>query len=693
MVRPASVPVWLFAVVLAAATLWGGQVSTDALPLVDGWWSGVLGGPELPITLHLALGIVVVGTVGFVWLRQSVLQTTNLKVLLALVTLVALIIASIGVSNFRLVSIASALEWLIYCGVLVGIVAVAGRGVGPKLLLAGLATGGGLLALKAISEYGQMRAIDATWRPFAGWVQQNALAGMLVLAFFAAVGLAMTSDRVPRLFAILAVGVIGFGIVLSQSKGGLLSLAIGLVVLVAVNVAWKQGRKLAPLGIGVALVVLLTLGLKLAPATPGGGEASPLNRVAARGETQAQSEGFRKLLWQSAWEIARETPTGTGMNTFRYVGTRPGLTPPTHFAHSTYLQLASDASPLAALSLLAMIGMWLREMFRGAKALTDEQNTLRAAVVAAVVASAIHNQLDNLLYHFGIGVAFFGLLGVGLQLAADGSGPEFVPSPMRRVSTVIGCGVTVIACWVVMWGEQRRVQAVTVAAADTAAARSELDRAIALVPFDGDAYALRARTQETAETALTDAELAVAHSPSLRNLRFLAGVYERMGRGPQAIGEFRRALRLDPNNLPAWLSLVKLYASDGDVANLRETVGKMERIESTSYFKVRAIPEVIPTEIAEARATYAPLTSNLAERKRLLFEALATLSNYALITVPRVREASKASELGFAGESLEDAERKLSLGQEIIRQLDTLPLASTERERLQSLRVNFASGA
>src|SRR5205807_7407918 len=179
---------------------------------------------------------------------------------------VAVLLAGVGVllllstlvSNYKMVSVTTLAEWGAYIFALLAVVAVAGREAGPKLICGALVLGCTLLALMGVVQY--ISQADPTWRIFGFWQEPNALAGMLILGYFAALGLGYASERLGRPLCLFASGLMGCAMALTASKGGLGSAMVGLIVLFLMIGAFSRNRAGARLGY-MLLSILLAVGI------------------------------------------------------------------------------------------------------------------------------------------------------------------------------------------------------------------------------------------------------------------------------------------------------------------------------------------------------------------------------------------------------------------------------------------------
>lgn len=673
------------------APLIGGGFPTEVQPLGPGLGATVAAiaeGTPAPAMAHALIGLPIAAAF-LLCLRARAVQTPTLRVLLPLLGLFGLLALTVLASDFRYQSAHTWFMWAAYALAFAASVAACGRGSGPQYVLGGLVAGACLVALKGKVEYDQMRAIDPSWRIFAGWTNPNALAGMLLLGLFPALGLMLVARRPWNLAAGAAAAAITVGLLLTGSKGGLLAGAAGVAVLAVLTLAWGGWKKallaLVPVALGAAFV------LAAPRAEPGaGGGPSSLARVADASATQEQSAGFRMLLWKSAIEVALRHPVGVGIGSYRHWSAEPGLTEQTVLAHNSFLQLAAEGSWVSLLLFVALMVLWGREMYRGARALGVERNLLRAAVVAAAAASLAHGMADSDLWFHGIGVAFFLLLGVGLQLAADASGPELTPGSFRRSlagATVLLVGIQAYFAGIDRW----KSRVVHDMGGDPASARAGAEGLTTWAPSDGEAWALRARTLPPSEAGprLEALSAAARLSPSSRNLRALAEEEERLMRPGSAEDGLRSALRRDPTNLRTLAALRMLLHRQGRLPEAREIAARLVALEGEPVFRIRALPEIVPTETFDARVYLAETADDPAS---LLLPAVAGYARYAATTVPFAVRAAKAG-AAIGGATPAEARSVLQRGEAAAAKLATLD-AGVEADRVGSeARSAFAKAS
>lgn len=651
----------LLAVACFLATIIGGQVSTDALPfssLVD----GVFGGGELPLTARAVVGtMLLLGAAMALW-KHGVVQLPKPSFTVLAIAIVGFSALSITLSRFLYQSASGWLNWVLFaCGFFLA-VAASGRGLGPRLVLGSFAVGGAVVALKGLLEYGQAFATEPTRRIFADWNNPNALAAMLLVCLFAA--LALASDEVAkRRWAWAAVaGLHAMALLLTQSRGGFLAAAVGLLAWAVMTVAWGGSKRLVVAAVPMAMVAGLFLVIGQATPQAAPGQAAPLQRVVDRGAEQEQSAGFRILLWRSSVDLMRDHPLGTGPSTYRFWSAQPGLTQQTHMAHQSFLHKGVESGVLGMVALLVLGLRWMLTMLQGARALPVERNLARAGVIAGVLASVAHGFIDSNLWYFGSGLAVFVLLGVGIQLSADGCGPERLPEQARRMTALVLCGFPLLGIWLVASVEVQKASVVGLFANGQIRQASDLvNRLRASYPWDGEVwflsglYSQEARDPQRRQEFLQEAS---ERMPSTRVLRALARVQQQRGQTDEALETLNQALEMDPNNLPSLLLKLEWHDQLGDQEEAAEVARKMVGLLDEPYLVVAALPDVVPTEPAEALLFLARIEDDPNQKAQYLEQALDIYERYALRTLPKVRMFSRAG-MPFAGETPETARESM----------------------------------
>ena len=622
------------------------------------------------VIVRALVAVLVFGGSAYVLGTRRVVQLPTMVYAGFVVLIVAAFATSVIVSEFKSVSVDALLNWLTFGAAMYLAIAVLGRIRGPEALLETIVAAGGFVALKGIAEYLAVRAHEPTHRIFAGWNNPNALAGALAMVLPLALSLAVISNGPRRSFSIACGGLALTAIGLAQSKAALFVVVpTALVSFLVCALLWSCGRRtlwaLTPLAAGVALFGLLFV---TTPKNPAGG--APGQRIVGAGAEQAQSTEFRKLLWKGAIELVKQQPVGYGAGTYRFNSARSGLTEQTQLAHESYLQATVEGGVVALIGFVGLALMWTVRMFRGARALITERNALRAGVFAAVVACAADALFESNFYYFGAGLLLFVLVGTGLQLAADGTTPESMPSSLRGFLAVTCCAVPLAAMvWVYWLTDAKSSLDSALVRKDPQAVQSAIEKVAMFGEYDGDSWYLRGlyQAQDRAER-VTDLRRAVELAPSTRNWRALAQAQTQAGKTHDALKSLERALAADKNNLRTLSLKLQIERDSGERAAAIETARRIVMIEKTPYLQVRALPELVPTEPFDARVFLASQTDDLKEKLRLLEKAVDGYARYRATTVPLVIEFGSQG-LDYAGETREDAEKKMQRARDACQEL------------------------
>jgi O-antigen ligase len=702
-VKRISWPAGLLMAAILLAIVFGGQVASDASPLAGSFsdlLSALFGSGELATLPHALITLMVAVSVIGCLLQRRIIQCPPATISVAILSFFGLIILSVLVSSFKSTSVPIALEWSAYGLAFFATTALVGRRLGPRAMLATYFGGSVWVAVRGVMEYGQNKAIDPSWRIFAGWVNPNATAAALLIGLFAGLVLVAQSERIGALLSGLGVVLVVLAIALTGSKGGLLALGAGLAVFFVLTLVWSSPKSILKpaliIGLSVAVVLAMQFSQSAPASAPGGGSApSALGRIANAGNTADQSAGFRKLLWQGQIDLMRENPIGFGIGTYRFWSARPGLTTQTHLGHQAFLQLGVEAGVLTPLILGIFAVLWLLRICRGVRKIPKENGLALAGVVATVTAIGAQSFVDSDLYYYGIGMPFFALLGLGLLLATDAVSPEFVPKTVR-LSAVAFAAVIAIASLFMGYTEAVRARLRNdLATADLASAQAGSSLLASIAPYDGEALYLRARIAPAGPERLELATKTCVSAPSPRNLRFLAR--EQLAKGDQesAISTLNRALLTDPSNFPTLSELLELYRTAGNEEAARQVAERLVAVEATPYFQVRSLPEIVPVDTFKARLYLAGITKDVSKRVELLSGAVQGFLSYANSTAPTVRRALKDEPNGnYAGESLQSVNETLRYGQQAAEQLALAQRAAgdiTGAETTEATARDFAS--
>ncbi|HEY3782460.1 MAG TPA: O-antigen ligase family protein [Fimbriimonadaceae bacterium] len=662
----------------------GGYVDVGSQPAPAGIATAISGlfGTDACTLAHALLGLLVTASLCMALFKRQVVQLPQPRIAVALGVVVVLTGFSIFLSSFRMLSLTTFAEWSLYAATLMTACTVVGRWEGPKIICTAFALGCTFLALGGMWEY--VTQPDPTWRIFFHWQDPNALAGILVIGFFISIGLALISKRLSALGWVFAAALIATAILRTLSKGGLLGVFVGLLVLFIFIGFYGKDKLGSYMGRFLASVILvpvfwiLLLSLqhsapaqsKVAPATNSVATASvppevtssdslALGRVLNPAATAEQSAQFRINLWKGCLALIKENPIGWGMGTYRFESTRPGNTSETKLAHNSFLQLAVEAGPLAGATFIVLLALCAFEMLRGSRKLPENQNLLRSAIFAAILASCVHSVFDSDLYFAGIGFSFFLLIGVGLALSGDGIVPELLKGggKVLWVGLPVFCTVLGIYAGVLQLKIEALLADFSLHTPDgMAQTTSDAESLRALCPMDYRVWYYSVPVALSPDEAKDFAKNAVDQGPTPVNYHRLAQTELRQHQPQAAVKTLTDSLKVDPNNLENLLLMMKTQDTY-DRSAAAETARKMVAIEDTTYFKTRALPDIVPTETYEAREYLAADVKDSKEKIELLRPAVQGMLNYAATTVPMI---IKMSSVGSQFGSPQDAAQKLT---------------------------------
>ena len=682
-----------FALTLALCGVMGGYlvIETASASPEDSALTILARGLDWPILSHLLVTLPALAA--FVWLllRRRTIALPGPRIGVPLATLGGLAWASALASQYRGLALPGAVEWSAYGLVFFGIVAGGGRN-GGRLLLGAIVAGGTVTALLAVRQYGDMKATDPGFRVFGPWNNPNATGAYLAIALVLALALLQGAERLAKLGFGLAATLIGLGLALTQSKGAWLAAAVGLSVWLLSLALMRSGRAVAAVGGSVLVLGLVAVFSFVATRPPASGGASTgggFTRITGAEASSSQSVGFRKLLWRSALDLARDEPLNGGLGSFGPRSAKPGLVTQTQLAHSTPLQLSAELTPLGGVLFLLFFALVAWTSLRGARALGEERKAVLAGAGGALACALLHNFTDSDAYTFGLGITLFALAAVLLLAASDTTAPELVPLPWR----VAGAGT--IAGVLLLWAYVGWIDA-TIASARGLAYGGRLDEgresaesAVSLAPFDARAWGLVALLAGSPDRRLAASERAVETGPTARYWRALGRARATEGNSVGAERAFRAALKLDPNNFPALSALRDLLEASGNNDEAKAVARQTVRVEGTTYYTTRSQPELVPTDTADARL-YLARSETGKVKAELLAQALAIYRSYARSTIPLIVRYSVPGGGDYAGETREHGESVLSAGQRIIAELRS---SGYDRAALDDAAADFDRAA
>ncbi len=651
---------------LAWAILFCGQPLIDAQS--GGGFGAILSGSLEVIRLNRALcALFVFGGLALFLLTQNSPVLPKPKMQIALVSLLAVLGLSVALSPYISQGIDNWLNWALAVGAMLLALGAVGRKEGPQIALALILGAGSIVALKGVWEYMAIRDVEPTYRIFAGWSNPNAAAGLFLLLIPVALGLAWNLSTWHRWLAVGSAMLLTSALLLTQSKGGWLAGAIGIAAFFVLVGLWKiDFKKGAPAVLGLLLGAALFGGLVYGPRASGAAAGGGLARITGGGAEAEQSAGFRSLLWKTSIELAKERPYGWGVGSFRFVSGKPGLVTQTVTPHHNYLGLAAEGGILSLIAFGVAAFFWLIRVFPGAKAMTEPQNTLRAGVVAGILGAGAHGMVESTFAYPGFLILFFGLLGIGLQLSADGSAPELMPKPIRQAAVLMICVAPLIAAFWFARAESAKVALLNaLATRDQTTVTNALAGIQGLTGFDGEAAYMAGQYSPDPEEKLAGFLNASRKMPSSRVFRALARAQEQSGDTSGALSSLNRALEIDPSNLPALLLMMNMQKEAGDLEAAKEAAQRLIELEKSTVFTVRSLAELVPTETFQARLLLAKLASSQEEKNDLILPAITGWGDYVRLTIPKIKQFSDAG-MPYGGQSVETAKENMTMAKEAL---------------------------
>jgi O-antigen ligase len=241
--------------------------------------------------------------------------------------------------------------------------------------------------------------------------------------------LARGARKEAWLFYGFAAALMGMTIVVSLSRGGIVSLLAGIAFVIAMSIRHekKHGRgaddelnnerQLAAhrsllifkrIGIAASLIFVITLGVVWI------GAEGVINRAAdsiydlkggdARGDLFSRPE-----IWKDSWKMIREHPvTGVGLGAYQTVFpiyARSNGMLVVNYAHNDYMQAVTDGGIVGGLLALAFVVLILRSVFRAVK---SGDPLLRALAIA--FGGGIFSILTHSLFDFNLQIPSNALL-------------------------------------------------------------------------------------------------------------------------------------------------------------------------------------------------------------------------------------------------------------------------------------------
>ncbi len=271
---------------------------------------------------------------------------------------------------------------------------------------------------------------------FGSFVSRNNFAGWMEMAVAVPLGMIFTGSvaQDKKLIYITASVLMGVSIVLSGSRGGLISLVLLIGFLVFVSYLQRdRGSVVLKAGLGVAILIAIVAGTAFV-----GGE-NTFTRI-SEGETVAEGVVTRPQIWRTTLRmIADNLPLGVGLGAYGVAYAKydeaSGFER-VEQAHNDYLQVLSDAGIVGALLGIAFLFLLIRRGLQALKSANLERRGLATGALAGIFAALIHSLFDFNLHTAAVALLFLTL--VGILVASNSSYADDLAEESRRRRTRAG---------------------------------------------------------------------------------------------------------------------------------------------------------------------------------------------------------------------------------------------------------------
>jgi O-antigen ligase len=303
--------------------------------------------------------------------------------------------------------VATEIEWLRWLGYIALATAAAGTVDSPQRLravAASLGIAGFLIAAMGIAQYltaeGRLYwvwPLKGGGRMFGPYVNRNHFAGLMELWCPLALGMALLPhNRLSQRWFWSAMAVVmGGAVVLSGSRGGALSLGLGVVVFALLIAAQRGGRRV----VLWLLAAMLATGVSVLALDQGQLLARYQAVLRPNQFQQEDAAAYRFAAWKDTLKLIRETPIiGSGLDTFatRFPAARSFSTDLiwTH-AHNDFLQFLAETGVVGGALAVWMLLAGGREASRNIRRTSGTASgVLLAGMAAACIAFLAHGWLD-----------------------------------------------------------------------------------------------------------------------------------------------------------------------------------------------------------------------------------------------------------------------------------------------------------
>jgi len=277
---------------------------------------------------------------------------------------------------------------------------------------------------------------------FGPFINRHHFAGYMELTIALPLGLLFAGavDKEKRLIYLFVAGLMGVALVMTSSRGGIVSLVAEVLFLVVVTAIWRKQsdrrrrrsgrlkRIAGRVGLATALLVGLFLGVILL-----GGEFS-LNRFIDSVNTDDPTTG-RAHFWSVTLNIIKAHPfVGTGLGAYGVIYTqydsRNGLFR-LEQAHNDYLQVLSDGGIVGGVLALGFVGLLFYKALMRAKSSDDFRRGVALAALSGCFGVLVHSFFDFTLHTTSNALLFLVLAAIA---TLNGRVEDARPKRRRRSS-------------------------------------------------------------------------------------------------------------------------------------------------------------------------------------------------------------------------------------------------------------------
>jgi O-antigen ligase len=427
--------------------------------------------------------------------------------------------------------------------------------------------------------FGFIRAANGS-RASGLYVSPNHFAGFLEIVGVLGLSLAWWSARKPgvRVFAGYCTLVCYIGLLLSQSRGGVLCAVVALIAWMALT--FRAGYLGNPRGFSRVLILGIAV-LALLLCIGGWFVAQHIDLSERLATTFGRD--IRISNWKAALMQFHSAPIfGTGAGTHLYLGRlyrHPELQLDPVHAHSDYLELLAEYGAVGAAGMVVFLGLHavcgLRAMGRLARALREkggsgsDELALVVGALAAFAGLAVHSALDFNLHIPGNALVMAFLFGILAQPEQTQENRALTAAPAPRASARIALatlGAIVLPLAALLWPGEFLSERARLALRDEEYpdAIAFATRSVRLDPWNpftffhlgeacrlqaefGEDYATRKAHREQADQAFQQGLRLFPQDENLLVRR--AQVLDRLQRFDEADASYRAAMAADPQLL------------------------------------------------------------------------------------------------------------------------------------------------